>query len=53
MFIRTLMDDLTHDERMSDDQAFNQDPHKELWEGQLLDSSEDLMEIQSKKSLLL
>ena len=47
---RTLMDDLTDNDRTSDMTAFNPDPHKELREGhpELMDCGEDLMDIQSE-----
>ena len=44
------MNDLTDDDRTSDSQAINPDPHKELREGhpELMDSEEDLTDIQSE-----
>ena len=44
------MDDLTNDDRTSDIPAFNPGPHEELREEhhELMDSGEDLMDIQSE-----
>ena len=44
------MNDLTDDDRTSNILEFNPDPHKELREGhpELMDSGEDLMDIQSE-----
>ena len=47
---RTLMDDLTDDDKASDIPVFNPDNHEELREGNpdLMGSGEDLIDIQSE-----
>ena len=47
---RTLMDDLTNDDRTSDIPAVNPDPHEEFRKGhpELMGSGEDIMNIQSE-----
>ena len=47
---RTLMDDLTDDDKMSDCIAFKPDSHVDLRDRhpELMDSGEDLMDIQSE-----